>query len=174
MLENCSVYKILWQPDSFVSRDSIFGLAGQRAGALFFARHRDYFAVIRNFSGIYLDLVPSRIFTVTRNSLPSTRTGKKQGTATQTAPNQTAGPLGLITEKSLRHWHGNCCLVNEYTWPMKKLLSGPRFLQILLFIAIIAISACKKNDNSNSGTLLGEWVSSDLIDTLNFTSEKDS
>jgi hypothetical protein len=30
---------------------------------------------------------------VTRNFLPSTRTGKKQVTATQTAPNQTAGPL---------------------------------------------------------------------------------
>ena len=57
---------------------------------------------------------------------------------------------------------------------MKKLLIVSHLHQILLFIAIIAISACKKNDNSNSGTLLGEWVSSDLIDTLNFTSEKDS
>jgi hypothetical protein len=38
-------------------------------------------------------LVPLRSFTVTRNYLPSTGTGKKQVTATQTAPNQTAGPL---------------------------------------------------------------------------------
>jgi hypothetical protein len=30
----CSVYKMLWHPDSFVYRDSIFGLAGCRAGAL--------------------------------------------------------------------------------------------------------------------------------------------
>jgi len=28
-------------------------------------------------------------------SLPSTGTGKKHGTATQTAPNQTAGPLAV-------------------------------------------------------------------------------
>jgi hypothetical protein len=38
----------MWHPDSFVSRDSIFGLAGLRAGALFFARHLDYFIVTRN------------------------------------------------------------------------------------------------------------------------------
>ena len=37
-LKLCSIYKILRHPDSFVSRDSIFGLAGHRAGALFFAR----------------------------------------------------------------------------------------------------------------------------------------
>jgi len=74
------------------------GLAGRRAGALFFALHRDYFVVTRNFTAIYLDFVPSLSFTVTRNSLPSTRTGKKQGTATQTAPNQTAGPLAHIFE----------------------------------------------------------------------------
>jgi len=57
---------------------------------------------------------------------------------------------------------------------MKKLLIVSHLHQILLFIAIIAISACKKNDNSNNGTLLGKWVSTDLIDTLSFTSDKDS
>ena len=93
----CFIYEILWHPDSFVSRDSIFGLAGRRAGALFFARHRDYFIVTLNFTAVYLDLVPSHNFTVTRSSLPSTGTGKKQVTATQTAPNQTAGPLWLIS-----------------------------------------------------------------------------
>jgi hypothetical protein len=61
--------------------------AGHRAGALFFALHRDYFAVTRNFTAVYLDLVPFRSFTVTRSLLPSTKTGKKQVTATQTAPN---------------------------------------------------------------------------------------
>jgi hypothetical protein len=88
-------YKILWHPDSTVSRDSIFGLAGRRAGALFFALHRDYFIVTRNFIATCRDLVPSRQFIVTRKFRPSTRTGKKQVTATQTAPNQTAGPLGV-------------------------------------------------------------------------------
>jgi hypothetical protein len=40
-------------------------LAGRRAGALFFARHRDYFIVTQNFTAIYLDLVPFNSFTVT-------------------------------------------------------------------------------------------------------------
>ena len=78
----CSIYKTLWHPDSFVSLDSIFGLAGRRAGASFFALHRDYFIMTRNFTAIYLDLVPFKSFTVTRNLLPSTGTGKKQVTAT--------------------------------------------------------------------------------------------
>jgi hypothetical protein len=67
--------------------------AGRRTGALFFARYLDYFIVTRNFTAIYLDLVLFRSFTVTWSSLPSTGTGKKRSTATQTAPNQTAGPL---------------------------------------------------------------------------------
>ena len=41
------------------------GLAGRRAGALFFARHRDYFIVTRNFAAVYLDLVLFNSFTVT-------------------------------------------------------------------------------------------------------------
>jgi hypothetical protein len=82
-----SSIKFSLQRDSFVSRDSIFGLAGRRAGALFFARHRDYFNVTRNFASVYLDLLLFRSFTVTRSLLPFTGTGKKRGTATQTAPN---------------------------------------------------------------------------------------
>ena len=39
--------------------------AGHRAGAVFFARHLDSFIVTRNFTAVYLDLVPSRSFTVT-------------------------------------------------------------------------------------------------------------
>ena len=41
--------------------------AGRRAGALFFARHLDYFIVTRNYTAIYLDLVPFNSFTVTRS-----------------------------------------------------------------------------------------------------------
>jgi hypothetical protein len=40
---------------------------GRRSGALFFARHRDYFIVTWNFTAIYLDLVPFNSFIVTRN-----------------------------------------------------------------------------------------------------------
>ena len=66
MLENSVPFiESFGHPDSFISRDSIFGLAGRRAGALFFARHRDYFIVTPNFTAIYLDLVPFRNFTVT-------------------------------------------------------------------------------------------------------------
>jgi hypothetical protein len=43
--------------------------------------------VPRNFTAIYLDLMLFRNFAMTRSSLPVTGTGKKQGTATQTAPN---------------------------------------------------------------------------------------
>jgi hypothetical protein len=82
------------QPDSFISRESLFGWRadpafgeGRRAGALFFACHRDYFIMTRNFIAIYRDLVPPNSFNVTRSSLPSTGTGKKRSTATQTAPN---------------------------------------------------------------------------------------
>ena len=39
--------------------------AGRRAGALFFALHRDYFIVTRNFTAVYLDLVPFNSFNVT-------------------------------------------------------------------------------------------------------------
>jgi hypothetical protein len=83
------------------------GLAGRRTGASFFARNLDYFIVTRNFTAIYLDLVPFRNFTVTRSLLPSTETGKKRGTATQTAPNQTAGPLGVMPGQSESLKRGN-------------------------------------------------------------------
>jgi hypothetical protein len=56
----------LWHPDSFFYRDSIIGAVGRRAGALFFARHLDYFIVTRNITAIYLDLLPFNSFTVTR------------------------------------------------------------------------------------------------------------
>ena len=91
-----STYQILRHPDKSCCRDKVNRVASRRAGALFFARHLDYFIVTLNFIVIYRDLVPSRSFTVTLGSLPSTGTGKNQATATQTATNQTAGPLGGI------------------------------------------------------------------------------
>jgi hypothetical protein len=47
-------------------------------------------------------------FIVTRNLLPSPGTGKKHVTATQTAPNQTAGPLeGMRKERRwINFWNG--------------------------------------------------------------------
>jgi hypothetical protein len=52
--------------DCFVSRDKVYvGLPADARGALFFARHRDYFIMTRNFITVYLDLVPFHSFTVT-------------------------------------------------------------------------------------------------------------
>ncbi|MGD0757227.1 MAG: hypothetical protein ABR927_19455 [Bacteroidales bacterium] len=67
-LKFCSIYKILWHPDSFIYLDSLIGAVGRRAGALFFALHRDYFIVTRSFTAVYLDLVPFNSFIVTRDS----------------------------------------------------------------------------------------------------------
>jgi hypothetical protein len=61
----CNFYTVQWQPDSLIYRDSIVGLVGRRSGALFFARHRDYFIVTQNFTAVYLDLLLFRSFTVT-------------------------------------------------------------------------------------------------------------
>ena len=77
-LKLCFIYKTLWQPDSFVYRDSIIGAVGRRAGALFFALHRDYFIVTRNFTAVYLDLVPSNGFTVTRGYSSTYRDWQKK------------------------------------------------------------------------------------------------
>jgi hypothetical protein len=52
-------------------------VGGRRAGALFFALHRDYFIVTRNFTAIYLDLVPSPSFTVTRGFAATYRDWQK-------------------------------------------------------------------------------------------------
>ena len=45
---------------------SLHRAAGLRAGAVFFALHRDYFILTRNFTAIYQDLVPFNSFIVTR------------------------------------------------------------------------------------------------------------
>jgi hypothetical protein len=52
-------------------------LAGRRAGALFFALHRDYFIVTRNFTAVYLDLLPLLSFTVTLGFAPAYRDWQK-------------------------------------------------------------------------------------------------
>jgi hypothetical protein len=43
-----TIYKILWHPDRSCCRDKVNRAAGRRAGALFFARHLDYFIVTQN------------------------------------------------------------------------------------------------------------------------------
>jgi hypothetical protein len=70
---------------------------------VFFALHLDSFIVTRNFSAIYRDYRRLDNFIVTHSLLPSTgpdsyRDGKNHATATQTAPNQIAGPLAHTSE----------------------------------------------------------------------------
>jgi hypothetical protein len=60
--------------------------AGHRAGASFFARYLDYFIVTRN-SQPLPGLVSLTQLHRDPNFVPITGTGKKRGTATQTAPN---------------------------------------------------------------------------------------
>ena len=55
----------MYQLDKSCCQDKVNRVASRRTGALFFARHRDYFIVTRKFTAIYLDLVPSSSFTVT-------------------------------------------------------------------------------------------------------------
>jgi hypothetical protein len=47
------------------------------------------------------------------------------------------------------------------------------FVQILILFVAVSILGCKKTDKHNNSDLLGEWVSTDLADTLNFTSDRD-
>jgi hypothetical protein len=51
--------------DCFVSRDKVYVGCGPTLWCLVFCSHRDYFAVTRNFTAVYLDLLSSNSFTVT-------------------------------------------------------------------------------------------------------------
>lgn len=44
---------------------------------------------------------------------------------------------------------------------------------ILILGTIITISGCKKNNKSEISDLTGTWISTDLQDTLDFTSDQD-
>ena len=98
---------------------------------LVFCSHRDYIVVTHNFTAVYLDLVPFRSFTVTRSSQPSTRTGKKQVTATLTAPNQTAGPLVV-----------SCPSKNPFSFEFRKISK----LHFLINSALVKIELIKNED----------------------------
>ena len=66
MRENSQTFINHCAPRQFrLPGQSLRRAAGRRAGAVFFARHRDYFVVTRNFTAVYLDLEPFRSFTVT-------------------------------------------------------------------------------------------------------------
>lgn len=45
--------------------------------------------------------------------------------------------------------------------------------QIVIALTIITISGCEKNNSNNYNTFLGTWISTDLADTIEFTSDHD-
>jgi hypothetical protein len=51
--------------DSFVSWDKVYVGWRPTLWRLVFCSHRDYFVVTRNFTAVYLDLLPFRSYTVT-------------------------------------------------------------------------------------------------------------
>jgi hypothetical protein len=72
-------------PGLFLLPRQSFGAVGRRAGALFFARHQDYFIVTRNYAFNYRDMIPSNSFIVTLGFTATYRDWQKLGTATRTA-----------------------------------------------------------------------------------------
>jgi len=46
-------------------------------------------------------------------------------------------------------------------------------LLITITVLLLVISSCKKNTSNNPEKLLGTWISTDLVDTLNFKTEHD-
>src|SRR5664279_2759103 len=101
-----STYKILWHLDCFVTRDKVNRAAGRRAGALFFARHRDYFVVTRNFITIYWDLVPFRKIIVTQNLSSTYQDWQKTRYRDPSLP-LWAGSDGTSPNRRAVRWHSS-------------------------------------------------------------------
>jgi hypothetical protein len=45
--------------------------------------------------------------------------------------------------------------------------------QIVIVLTVIIFSGCEKSSTNNNNTFLGTWISSDLVDTIEFTSDHD-
>jgi hypothetical protein len=50
-----------------------------------------------------------------------------------------------------------------------------RFIQLIIPLILIsfAFTGCRKNDSRNDSALIGKWISTDMADTLEFTSDHD-
>jgi hypothetical protein len=84
-------YQILYHLDRSCCRDRVNRAAGRRSGAVFFARHLDYFIVTQSSQ-------PSPGLGIVKTNYHDPKLivhlpglAKKRGTATQTATNYTAG-----------------------------------------------------------------------------------
>jgi hypothetical protein len=57
---------------------------------------------------------------------------------------------------------------------MKRYIPRHKIYQLaLVLIAIVLITSCEKNKTDYNKKFLGTWISSDLVDTIEFTSDKD-
>ena len=43
----------------------------------------------------------------------------------------------------------------------------------MITLTVILLSGCEKNNSDINKTLLGTWISTDLVDTIEFTTDKD-
>jgi hypothetical protein len=51
--------------------------------------------------------------------------------------------------------------------------NGKYFALLIMISLALILTSCKKSNITNSGELLGTWISTDLTDTLEFTSDND-
>jgi len=56
---------------------------------------------------------------------------------------------------------------------MKKCKPFHCLLLISLILLVIGTTNCEKSNSRNNETLLGKWISTDMVDTLEFTSDRD-
>jgi hypothetical protein len=68
-------------------------------------------------------------------------------------------------------WHRYCALSQVILHPMKK--SKELKLFIFSVLTLLVISSCERNPSENNKRFLGTWISTDLVDTVEFRTESD-
>jgi hypothetical protein len=56
---------------------------------------------------------------------------------------------------------------------MKKSIEFKLFIITMTVLALLVISSCEKNPSDNSKRFIGTWISTDLVDTVEFKTEHD-
>jgi hypothetical protein len=64
-------------------------------------------------------------------------------------------------------------LLKEKVNPMKKSIEFKLFIIAMMVSTLSVISSCEKNPADTSKKLLGTWISTDLVDTVEFKTEND-
>ena len=61
----------------------------------------------------------------------------------------------------------------EILYPMKKSSGFKLFIIAMAVSSFLVISSCEKDSSDNSKRFLGTWISTDLVDTIEFKTEHD-